>query len=104
MYLTLNSGKLAPGESVNISLRFAPLEPRKYIFQLPIKINKNSSDHVITCKGSGAGLSVDFTPDLVKLGPILPHQNEPAESVVEINNPTDYPIEIYSVDFDTKVI
>lgn len=97
-------GKLAPGESVNVSLRFAPAEPRKYLFQVPIKINKNNSDHIITCFGNGAGLLVEFTPELVKLGPILPHQNEPAETMVEINNPTNYPIELYSIDFDTKVL
>jgi hypothetical protein len=89
---------------VNVSIRFAPVEPRKYSFQLPLKINKNSTDHVLTCRGIGAGLVVDFLPDLVKLGPILPYQSEPAESVVDVSNPTDYPIELYSMDYDTKVM
>jgi hypothetical protein len=88
---------------VNVSLRFAPVEPRKYSFQLPIKINKNSTDHVLACRGLGAGLVVDFLPDLVKLGPILPYQTDPAECVVDVSNPTDYPIEFYSMDYDTKV-
>ncbi len=96
-------GKLAPGEHVNVSLRFTPLEPRKYSFQIPVKINKNSSNHMLTIRGSGADLHVAFSPDVISLGPILPHQADPAEGVVEINNPTDYHVELYSLDFDTKV-
>ena len=89
---------------MNVSIRFAPMEPRKYSFQLPIKINKNSTDHVLACRGIGTSLVAVFSPDLVKLGPILPHQSDPAEAVVEVSNPTDYPIELYSMDYDTKVI
>lgn len=89
---------------MNVSLRFAPLEARKYLFQLPLKINKNNSSHMLTCKGTGTDLTVEFSPDVVNLGPVLPHQSEPSEGVVEVVNPTDYPIELYSVDYDTKVI
>ncbi len=38
-------------------------------------------------------------PETVKLGPVLPY-NTSAIACIEMRNPMDQPIEVYSLDFD----
>lgn len=42
---------------------------------------------------------MDLIPETVKLGPVLPY-NTSQTVPIEMKNPMDQPIEVYSLDFD----
>ena len=46
---------------------------------------------------------MQFSKNFLEFGPCLPH-SEGDEQEIVISNPTDYPIEIYSVEFDNTYI
>ncbi|KAK1936582.1 Hydrocephalus-inducing protein [Phytophthora citrophthora] len=97
---TPQSGLLAPGAKANIQIEFIPDDGRQFMLKLPIKINSNPKTRSIVCRGEGAELRVSFSPPLVELGPVLPCAR-PEEQVVEIRNDSDYPVEVFSLDFDS---
>ncbi|KAG1683786.1 hypothetical protein DVH05_013126 [Phytophthora capsici] len=97
---TPQSGLLAPGAKVNIQIEFIPDDGRQFMLKLPIKINSNPKTRSIVCRGEGAELRVSFSPPLVELGPVLPCTRS-EEQVVEIRNDSDYPVEVFSLDFDS---
>ena len=57
----------------------------------------------IQCSGSGVELGVQFSKNFLEFGPCLPHSVGDEQEVL-ITNPTDFPIEIYSVEFDNQYI
>ncbi|KAL3657260.1 hypothetical protein V7S43_017769 [Phytophthora oleae] len=97
---TPQNGLLAPGAKVNIQIEFIPDDGRQFMLKLPIKINSNPKTRSIVCRGEGAELRVSFSPPLVELGPVLPCAR-PEEQIVEIRNDSDYPVEVFSLDFDS---
>ncbi|ETO64005.1 hypothetical protein F444_18403 [Phytophthora nicotianae P1976] len=96
---TPQSGLLTPGAKVNIQIEFIPDSGRQFMLKLPIKINSNPKTRSIVCRGEGSELRISFSPPLVELGPVLPCA-PPEEQLVEIRNDSEYPIEVFSVDFD----
>ena len=46
---------------------------------------------------------MDFVPDTIKMGPVLPYSTA-ASACIEMKNPMDVPIEVYSLDFDKQYI
>lgn len=92
---------LQPNEKMNISVEFVPKEGRNYNLQLPIKVVSNPKTYTLSLKGEGKEYHVQFVPSLVEIGPVLPHDEpKPAEFVIQNNS--DHPVEIYSLDFDEK--
>jgi hypothetical protein len=53
-------------------------------------------------KGQGAYYQVECVPDKVNLGPVLPYKS--VEAAIELRNPMDQAIEVYSLDFDRQYI
>ncbi|TMW60398.1 hypothetical protein Poli38472_000440 [Pythium oligandrum] len=97
--ITPQSGVLAPGNKVNVQIEFIPDEERHYTLKLPVKVAANTKTRSITLRGEGSELRVSFAPPLVDLGPILPC-SESTERVVELQNNSNYAIEVFSLDFD----
>ncbi|KAJ3074073.1 hypothetical protein HDU98_012192 [Podochytrium sp. JEL0797] len=93
------SGILQPGEKNILSIRFSSNEEKEYDAIIPLKINSNPQPVSIHLRGRGVKPAIQFEPDLLQLGPILPC-SEGAEGKFSIYNPTNFPVEIYSVEFD----
>ena len=53
----------------------------------------------LTVLGAGKELKCLCAPPSVELPPVMPHA-EASATTFELKNPTDYPIEVYSVEFD----
>ncbi|KXJ27389.1 Hydrocephalus-inducing protein [Exaiptasia diaphana] len=58
---------------------------------------------MVNATGQGSEPKVDFSSTLVEFGPVLPHSNGDEQEVI-IKNPCDFPIEIYSLEFDKQYL
>ncbi len=85
---------------------FTPVLNREapYSQGIPIKINLNPKMKELTVSGRGLTPRVTFSPNFVDCGPILPflEGQEPNEARVTMVNPCSFPIEVVSLDFDTR--
>ncbi|KAI8803400.1 hypothetical protein BJ742DRAFT_498091 [Cladochytrium replicatum] len=97
------SGILQPGESTFLAVQFYPHEERLYEQWLQIKITLNSKLLKIHVQGAGKCLTLNFDPDMLSMGPVLPYA-EAVESKVLVSNPTDYLVEFYSVEYDKQYV
>lgn len=93
------SGMLQPGEKSVVAIRFSPNDEKEYETVVPIKIAMNNQPIPIHLIGKGFKSVISFEPENVVLSPILPC-SEGTEARFNIVNPTNYPLEVYSVDFD----
>ena len=50
-------------------------------------------------KGSGVAIALENLPEKIRLGPVLPYNNQ-CYAAVDISNPTKYFTELVSLDFD----
>ncbi|KAJ3159463.1 hypothetical protein HDU86_001781 [Geranomyces michiganensis] len=98
-----SSGVLAPNETCMLSCHFIPSEDRVYEETLSIKINMNAKHVNLRVRGHGIQPRVEFEPDHLVLGPVLP-ASEGAVKRFTAYNPTNHPIEMYSVDFDKQYL
>lgn len=96
---TPQSGVLTPGNKVNVRIEFVPDDGRHFMLKLPIKVASNPKTRSIVCRGEGAELRLAFQPQLVDLDPVLPC-DPPVRQAVAIMNDSDYPVEVFSLDFD----
>jgi adenylate kinase family enzyme len=97
--LVPSSGVLQPGEKVILSIKFSPTDEKEYDVVVPIKVNMNSQLTPLHLFGRGFKPQIQFEPEALTLGPILPC-SEGTEARFSIYNPTNYPIEVYSLEFD----
>ena len=75
-----------------------------YCEKIPIKINQNpSSDLMLVVEGKGSEPRVEFSHHLLEFSPMMPFGNN-SEAEVTISNPKDYPVEIYSLEFDKQYL
>lgn len=58
---------------------------------------------MLLCKGKGLEQKLIFLDEMINYGPILPHSAGDEKEVI-VKNPCDFPIEFYSVDFDTNYL
>ncbi|KAI9343132.1 hypothetical protein BDR26DRAFT_917651 [Obelidium mucronatum] len=93
------SGSLQPGERILLNIRFSATEEKDYETVIPMKINMNNQAIPIHLRGKGVKPTIQFEPESLTLGPILPCADG-TEGKFTIYNPTNYPIEIYSLEFD----
>ncbi|CAB1432186.1 unnamed protein product [Pleuronectes platessa] len=98
-----SSGVLAPGEQVNVHVRFSPTEGHAYHRQLMVRVADNTEPVIITAQGQGEEPQLEFCPSVLELGPCLPSSTD-VESEVIVRNPCSFPIEFYSLDFDTQYL
>jgi hydrocephalus-inducing protein len=97
------SGTLQPGQKQTVDVMFTPNVDKPFVQKINFKVKDNPKIFMINAKGQGVNYQVDFVPDTVKLGPVLPYSNA-AMACIEMRNPMDIPIEVYSLDFDKLYI
>lgn len=101
--LSPSSGKLRPGESAWATVSFTPNATKLFAQKLALRINDNPNKKLVSLYGQGEALRVEVQPSSAfRLGPILPKESCSQEFF--LHNPTDYPIEVYSVDFDADYL
>ncbi|KAJ3115022.1 hypothetical protein HDU96_001327 [Phlyctochytrium bullatum] len=93
------NGLLQPGERMLVFIQFSPTEEKDYDAVVPFKVNMNGQPIPVHISGRGFKPVIQFEPDSIVMGPILPC-SEGTESKFCIYNPTNYPIEVYSLEFD----
>ncbi|XP_051916753.1 hydrocephalus-inducing protein homolog isoform X2 [Hippocampus zosterae] len=101
--MTPSSGILTPGERVNVQVKFSPTEGCLYKRHLIITVNEGTQPVIITALGQGEDPELVFCPPDLTMGPCLPFSME-IEAEVIVKNPCSYPIEFYSLEFDTQYL
>ena len=94
-------GKLAPGKKLTLTTTFVPLRKKKYQARFVFAITDNTKNIEAIVKGNSEVLDLIITPNEFKIGPILPYFKY-GFAQIEIKNPNDSKIEVYSTDFDKK--
>ena len=75
-----------------------------YCEKIPIKINQNPGSNVmLAVEGRGTEPKVEFSHHLLEFPPTMPFGDN-SEAEVTISNPKDYPVEIYSLEFDKQYL
>nr|XP_057932234.1 hydrocephalus-inducing protein homolog isoform X2 [Doryrhamphus excisus] len=99
--MTPNSGKLTPGDRANVQIKFTPIEGCHYKRHLIVHVTEGTEPVVITAHGQGEDPQLEFCPPELTMGPCLPFTME-IEAEITVKNPCSYPIEFYSLEFDTQ--
>lgn len=96
------AGRIAPGEIQFVTVSFTPTAASYFNQKLALRIVDNPNRKQLHLKGHGDGLHVDIEPSTnFSLGPVLPGTENCVQELFLVN-PTEYTIEVYSVDFDAK--
>ncbi|GIL73964.1 hypothetical protein Vretifemale_3957, partial [Volvox reticuliferus] len=103
-----SEGTLEPDQRLNLKVMFTPILNREapYTQGIPIRINLNSKVKELQCTGRGLTPKVNFSPNFVDCGPILPffEGQAPNEARVTMSNPCPFSIEVVSLDFDQRYL
>ena len=76
-----------------------------YSEKIPIRIIYNdSSELILTLEGKGSQPQVIFSQNLVEFPAIMPFSNVGSETEITIFNPMEYPVELYSLEFDKQYL
>lgn len=94
-----SSGTLLPGQKQTVDVMFTPNVDKQFVQKISFKCKDNPKIFIINAKGQGTNFQVDFVPDTLKLGPVLPYSTA-AVACFEMRNPMEIPVELYSLDFD----
>lgn len=98
------SGVLQPGESKFVVACFSPRASGQVNASLPLRIRDNQKRKIISVTGRGDILRLNVAPGFnYELGPVMPN-HAGFTTDFKLLNPTDYPIEVYSVDFDAQYL
>ncbi|XP_029378255.1 hydrocephalus-inducing protein homolog [Echeneis naucrates] len=97
------SGVLTPGERVNVQIKFSPAEGHAYNRRLVVRVAESTQLVFITAQGRGEEPTLEFCPLVLELGPCLPLSVE-TEAEVIVKNPCSFPVEFYSLEFDTQYL
>lgn len=67
------------------------------------RVAESTQQVFITAQGQGEEPQLEFCPSVLELGPFLPASTE-AEAEITVRNPCSFPIEFYSLEFDTQYL
>ena len=81
---------------------FFPNSDKPFQQKLTFRCKENTKHFVIQAKGQGAYYQVLVEPSTINMGPVLPYKA--LETMVELVNPMDQAIEVYSLDFDKQYL
>ena len=76
----------------------------QYLTEIPLRIIDNMNMPVIHCMGRSFYQAVTIDPPFMELDPILPSAPNPAIIPFTVRNRSEYPIEIYSLEFDPQYV
>nr|XP_054593766.1 hydrocephalus-inducing protein homolog [Nothobranchius furzeri] len=96
-------GVLSPGGKVLVYVTFCPAEGGSYRRRLKVHVKDSSQQLMITAVGQCEEPQLDLCQAVLELGPCLPFYTE-AESEIMIRNPCSFPIEFYSLEFDSEYL
>ncbi|KAJ7312066.1 hypothetical protein JRQ81_006401 [Phrynocephalus forsythii] len=96
-------GILAPGERLNVQVKFAPREEKFYHNYLVLSISQSTHQLLLNVSGQGLEPRLEFNPSVLELGPLLPFATGDEAEVV-VRNPCGFPIEFYSLEFDQQYL
>ena len=75
-----------------------------YREKIPVKINQNpGSDLMLAVEGRGSEPRVEFSHHLLEFPSIMP-LGDSSKAEVTIFNPKDYPVEVYSLEYDKQYL
>lgn len=74
-----------------------------YNRQLVVRVAESTQQVFITAQGQGEEPRLEFCPSVLQLGPCLPVSAD-VEAEVTVKNPCSFPIEFYSLEFDTQYL
>lgn len=97
-----DSGVLPPSSFINIAIHFSPNSERPYQMQFPLNLKHSPAPSFVTVSGNGAQLTLNFNPPELELATTMPYST-PSLSTVIVSNPTKYPIDFFSLQFDTAL-
>ncbi|CAK8990146.1 unnamed protein product [Durusdinium trenchii] len=95
------SAMIAPGDIQFVTVSFTPTAASYFNQKLALRIMDNPNRKQLHMRGHGDGLRVDVEPSSFRLGPVLPGTENCIQELF-LCNPTEYTIEVYSTDFDSK--
>uniref|UniRef100_A0A3P8U8F5 HYDIN axonemal central pair apparatus protein n=1 Tax=Amphiprion percula TaxID=161767 RepID=A0A3P8U8F5_AMPPE len=97
------SGLLSPCERVNVNVKFSPTEGHAYSRRLVVRVADSTQQVFVTAQGQGEEPQLEFCPSVLQLEPCLPFNTE-TEAEVTVKNPCSFPIEFYSLEYDTQYL
>ncbi len=80
-----------------------PQAEKAYSYKFVVGIQENNKPLVIYVKGQGSQVSLEYSPEQINSGPVLPY-NDQSYAMLEIKNPSEYDTELYSLDFDKQYL
>ena len=98
------SGRLKSGESQTLCVTYTPTEAKADSDDsctIAIKCTSNPQIKTLGLNGQPGALSMAVEPAMITLGPMLPGGAR-GSTKVTLKNTCDYPIEVFSVDFDQR--
>ena len=99
---TPSCGVLPPSSFQNIEIEFRPPTDKNFVMQFPINIKHNKDTFSIGLKGSGAQMKLVFDPPQLTF-PALKSFSDPIQATVDMINPTEYPIDVFSRQYDFNI-
>ena len=96
-------GTLPSGKSITVQVTFQPTSERLFTVKIPFKVTNNPRSNSLTVKGIGKELQLRVEPPALELPPTMPHADV-VTADFQLVNPTDYPIEVYSIEFDEQYL
>lgn len=119
------TGMLPPASFQNIEMKFSPIKAKEYSVTIPIYVRHSNDVSSLTVTGTGYDLKVVFNKSVLSFGHVQPFEiNEDAltnafnqygednignftgypTAEIEMTNPTDYPITVFSPQFDLDIL
>ena len=98
------SGVLKSGESQTLCVTYTPTDAKAGTddsCNIAIKCNSNPQIKSLALSGAPDVLSMAIEPSMLTLGPMLP-SGERDSTTVTLKNTCNYPIEVFSLDFDEQ--
>eukprot|EP00939_MAST-03C_sp_MAST-3C-sp1_P000134 g134.t1 len=95
-----SSGTLQSKEIQHIQIIFTPQAGQRYQYELSLRVESSRAKKTISVRGRGRELRICFDPPSLVMDPVLPNCG-PTSAVVTAKNENDFPIEFFSLDFDT---
>lgn len=94
---------LPPSSFVNVDISFSPVAAKEYVMQFPVRIKHNDDVFNISVKGKGIQMKLIFEPSSINFNSIEEF-SEPSKMSVDVINNENYPIDIFSPQFDHELL
>nr|XP_032813560.1 hydrocephalus-inducing protein homolog isoform X3 [Petromyzon marinus] len=97
------SGTLTPGQRMNVQVKFTPTQEKRYCKRLALRIAQSSRRVLLVALGRGLEPRLELSATVLEFTPMLPQSTGDTHHVT-VRNPCPFPIEFYSLEFDTQYL